>query len=155
MSVNKAILVGRLGKDPELSYTQSGTAKCRISVATSEVYYDNNNERKETIEWHNVVVWGKQAESAGKYLAKGREVFIEGKIENRSWDDEKTGQKRYITEVKAQRVVFLGGGSKDDSGRGRRDDDDGPDRDTRQEQGQGNTQGQGGGGGNQDDDLPF
>lgn len=115
MSVNRVHLIGRLGKDPELTYTQSGTAKCRFSLATSEVYFDHNQVKQEKTDWHNVVVWGKQAESAGKYLEKGREVYVEGKIETRSWDDEKTGQKRYITEVKAQRVVFLsgsGGGQK-------------------------------------------
>jgi len=109
MSVNKAILIGRLGKDPELSYTQSGTARCRFSLATNEVYYDNNNQKQEKTDWHNIVVWGKQAESAGKHLSKGREVYIEGKIETRSWEDQQTGQKKWMTEVKAQRVVFLGG----------------------------------------------
>jgi len=160
MSVNKAILVGRLGKDPDLSYTQSGTARCRFSMATSEVYYDNNNERQEKTEWHNVVVWGKQAESAGKYLEKGREVYVEGKIETRNWDDEKTGQKRYMTEVKAQRVVFLGsksdghsggqGGGRRGSGGGgrRRDDGDGG--------GDYDVPGQSRGGPSDDDsDIPF
>lgn len=161
MSVNKAILVGRLGKDPEVSYTQSGTPRCRFSVATSEVYYDDKKERVEKTEWHNVVVWGKQAESAGKYLSKGREVYIEGKIETRSWDDEKTGQKKYMTEIKAQRVVFIGGGGQ------------GSERNEGGNRGGGGYQGGGGfgggasqgggGGGNQgggydgpgDDDIPF
>ncbi len=169
MSVNRAILIGRLGKDPEVSYTQSGTAKCRFSLATSEVYYDNNNVKQEKTDWHNIVVWGKQAESAGKYLAKGREVYIEGKIETRSWDDEKSGQKRWITEVKAQRVVFIGGGGQKSGGAG--DDDKGSkdsgNRSGSGYQGDGNDNdgagSEGGGGGNPggdgglggDDDIPF
>jgi single-strand DNA-binding protein len=152
MSVNRAILVGRLGKDPEVSYTQSGTAKCRFSLATSEVYYDNNNVKQEKTDWHNVVVWGKQAESAGKYLAKGREVYIEGKIETRSWDDEKSGQKKYITEIKAQRVVFLSGGQQK-SGEG----EGGGGRDEGEAGTGGGTGGGAGGGGTDpgDDDIPF
>jgi single-strand DNA-binding protein len=157
MSVNKAILIGRLGKDPELSYTQSGTAKCRFSLATSEVYFDHNQQRQEKTDWHNIVVWGKQAESAGKFLAKGREVYIEGKIETRSWDDEKTGQKRYITEVKAQRVVFLGGGRGEGGGDG---GSKGGNQSGSGYQGDGNGSdgagSDGGGGGNPgDDDIPF
>lgn len=160
MSVNRAILIGRLGKDPELTYTQSGTAKCRFSLATSEAYVDNNNVKQEKTEWHNVVVWGKQAESAGKYLAKGREVFIEGKIENRSWDDEKTGQKRYITEIKAQRVVFIGAGGqkRDDGAGGQNQSRGGNDRDADDHGGGGGyDEGAGGstGGPPADDDIPF
>lgn len=107
--VNKVILVGNLGKDPDLGYTPNGTARCRITVATSESYMGNNNERQEKTEWHNVLIWGKQGESVGKYLSKGRQVYIEGKLQTSSWDDEKSGQKRYKTEVVAQRVIFLGG----------------------------------------------
>lgn len=107
--VNKVILVGNLGRDPEVSYTQSGTARCRFPLATGESYTNNAGERVERTEWHNIVSWGKQAESIGKYLQKGRQVFVEGRIQTRSWDDEKTGQKRYMTEVNAQRVIFLGG----------------------------------------------
>lgn len=107
--VNKAILVGNLGRDPEVSYTQSGTARCRFPLATGESYTNNAGERIDRTEWHNIVVWGKQAETVGKYLQKGRQVFVEGRIQTRSWDDEKTGQKRYMTEINAQRVIFLGG----------------------------------------------
>ena len=107
--VNKAILVGNLGRDPEVSYTQNGTARCRFPLATGESYTNNAGERIDRTEWHNIVVWGKQAETVGKYLQKGRQVFVEGRIQTRSWDDEKTGQKRYMTEINAQRVIFLGG----------------------------------------------
>src|SRR5574342_202956 len=109
MSVNKVILVGNLGKDPEVRYTNSGSAVARLSVATSEVWNDRDGNRQERTEWHNVVVWGKQGESCGQYLAKGRQVYVEGSIRTRSYDD-KSGNKRYVTEVVAQRVRFLGGG---------------------------------------------
>jgi single-strand DNA-binding protein len=108
MSVNKVILVGNLGKDPEVRFTGTGRAVARFPVATSEVWNDNDGQRQERTEWHNVVVWGKQAETCGQYLAKGRQVFIEGSIRTRQYDD-KEGNKRYITEVIGQRVQFLGG----------------------------------------------
>jgi single-strand DNA-binding protein len=107
--INKVILVGNLGKDPELTYTQGGTPVYKFSLATGEKFKGKDGEWVERTEWHSVVVWGKQGESAGKYLQKGRQVYLEGKLQTRSWDDEKTGQKRYMTEVNAQRVVFLGG----------------------------------------------
>jgi single-strand DNA-binding protein len=109
MSVNKVILVGNLGKDPEVRFTNSGSAVARLSVATSEVWNDRDGNRQERTEWHNVVVWGKQGEHCGQYLAKGRQVYVEGSIRTRSYDD-KSGNKRYVTEVVAQRVQFLGGG---------------------------------------------
>src|SRR5574341_2660685 len=109
MSVNKDILVGNLGKDPEVRFTNSGTAVARLSVATSEVWNDRDGNKQERTEWHNVVVWGKQGEHCGQYLAKGRQVYVEGSIRTRSYDD-KEGNKRYITEIVAQRVQFLGGG---------------------------------------------
>lgn len=107
-SVNKAIVVGNLGKDPEVRFTQSGRAWARFPVATTETWMDQDNSRQERTEWHNIVVWGKQAESCGQYLAKGRQVYIEGSIRSRSYDDQE-GNKRYITEINAQRVQFLGG----------------------------------------------
>lgn len=107
-SVNKVILVGNLGKDPEVRFTPSGRAVAKFPIATTESWMDQENSRQERTEWHNVVVWGKQAESCGQYLAKGRQVFIEGAIRSRSYDD-KEGNKRYITEIVAQRVQFLGG----------------------------------------------
>jgi len=109
MSVNKVILVGNLGKDPEVRFTNSGSAVARLSLATSEVWNDRDGNRQERTEWHNVVVWGKQGEHCGQYLAKGRQVYVEGSIRTRSYDD-KSGTKRYVTEVVAQRVQFLGGG---------------------------------------------
>jgi single-strand DNA-binding protein len=109
MSVNKVILVGNLGKDPEVRFTNSGSAVARLSIATSEVWNDRDGNRQERTEWHNVVVWGKQGEHCGQYLAKGRQVYVEGSIRTRSYDD-KSGTKRYVTEVVAQRVQFLGGG---------------------------------------------
>jgi single-strand DNA-binding protein len=109
MSVNKVILIGNLGKDPEVRFTAGGRAVARFSVATSDAWTDAEGQRQERTEWHNVVVWGKQAESCGQYLQKGRQVFIEGSIRYRSYDD-KEGNKKYITEVNAQRVQFLGGG---------------------------------------------
>ena len=109
MSVNKVILIGNLGKDPEVRYTANGKAVARFSLATSEVWNDAEGNRQERTEWHNIIVWGKQGETCGQYLAKGRQCYIEGSIRSRSYDD-KSGQKRYITEIIAQRVRFLGGG---------------------------------------------
>lgn len=109
MSVNKVILLGRLGQDPELKYTPSGTAVCNFSVATSEAWTDRTSGQKnEKTEWHRVVVWGKLAELCNQYLAKGRQAFIEGKLQTRSWDD-KDGSKRYTTEILASTVQFVGG----------------------------------------------
>ena len=120
MSVNKVLLIGNLGKDPEVRFTGSGQAVARFPVATSEVWNDREGQRQERTEWHNVVVWGKQAETCGQYLSKGRQVFLEGSIRSRQYDD-KDGNKRYITEVIAQRVQFLGGrgGDAPSSGGGR------------------------------------
>ena len=109
-SVNKVILVGNLGKDPEVRFTPSGRAVAKFSLATTDSWMDQESGRQERTEWHNIVVWGKQAENCGQYLAKGRQVYIEGAIRSRSYDD-KDGNKRYITEIVAQRVQFLGGGS--------------------------------------------
>jgi single-strand DNA-binding protein len=108
MSVNKAILIGHLGQDPEVRFLASGQAVARLSVATNEKWKDAAGELKERTDWHNVVVWGKTAEHCGQYLTKGRQVYVEGSIRTR--DYEKDGVKRYITEVVAQRVQFLGGG---------------------------------------------
>lgn len=107
--VNKAIIVGNLGRDPEVRFTPDGKAVAKFSVATTERWNDQQGNRQERTEWHNIVVWGKQAETCGQYLSKGRQVFIEGSIRNRSYDD-KSGNKRYITEIVARDVRFLGGG---------------------------------------------
>lgn len=109
MSVNKAILIGNLGKDPEVRFTSTGRAVARFPIATSEVWTDAEGNRQERTEWHNIIVWGKQGETCGQYLAKGRQVFVEGSIRTRNYDD-KSGNKRYVTEIVAQRVRFLGGG---------------------------------------------
>jgi single-strand DNA-binding protein len=109
MSVNKAILIGNLGSDPEVRYTQSGTAVGNFNVATNEKWTDQNGQRQERTEWHRVVVWGKQAEICKQYLTKGRQVYVEGRITYRQWQDNQ-GQKRDSTEIVAQTVRFLGGG---------------------------------------------
>jgi single-strand DNA-binding protein len=107
MSVNKVILVGNLGKDPELRYTPSGAAVATFSLATTERYKDRDGNRQEKTEWHNVVVWRQLAEICGKFLHKGKQVYIEGKIQTRSYDD-RDGNKRYITEIVADQMQMLG-----------------------------------------------
>lgn len=107
MSVNKCILVGNLGKDPELRYTGSGTAVCNFSLATTENYKDRDGNKQEKTEWHNIVIWRQLAEIAGKYLTKGKQVYLEGKIQTRSYDD-RDGNKRYITEIVVDEMQMLG-----------------------------------------------
>jgi single-strand DNA-binding protein len=106
--VNRATLLGRLGADPDLRYTQSATPVASLSVATNRKYTTSQNEKRDETEWHRVVVWGKQAEHCNKYLTKGREVYIEGRIQTRSYED-KDGIKRYATEIVAETVQFIGG----------------------------------------------
>ena len=108
--VNKVILVGRLGSDPEVKAIGSGQTVARLSVATSEVWNDKNGQKQERTEWHRVAVWGRQAESCGKHLTKGRQVYVEGRLQTRSWEDQQ-GQKKYSTEIVASTVQFLGAGS--------------------------------------------
>src|SRR5712672_3653746 len=108
MSVNKVILVGRLGRDPETRYTGGGSAVANFSVATDETYKDKNGERQKRTEWHKIVVWGKQAEIAQQYLKKGSLIFIEGRIQSREWQD-KEGQKRTSFEIVASNFRMLGG----------------------------------------------
>jgi single-strand DNA-binding protein len=107
-SVNKVILIGNLGADPELKHTPSNRALCNLRIATTEVYKDKGGQRQEKTEWHRVTVWGDQAENCSKYLSKGRSVYVEGRLQTRSYD--KDGQKHYATDVVADRVVFLGSG---------------------------------------------
>lgn len=121
MSINKVMLIGRLGQDPELKYTPSGSAVCNFSLATSESWTDKSGQKQEKTEWHRVVVWGKLAELCNQYLAKGRQAFIEGSLQTRQWDD-KQGQKRYTTEINAKNVQFLGGQAGASQGRGQQDD---------------------------------
>ena len=107
-SVNKVILVGRLGRDPELKYTASGTPFCRFSIATDDSWTDKNSgERTERTEWHNIVVWDRLAEICNQYLTKGQLVFIEGSLQTREWDDQE-GNKRKTTEIRARDMVLLG-----------------------------------------------
>jgi len=109
--VNKVILIGNLGADPELRYTPSGAAVCELRLATNESWTDRSGKKHERTEWHRVVVWGKRAEVVEKYLSKGRQVYVEGRIRTRSWED-KEGNKRYTTEIIADNVQFLGGKGK-------------------------------------------
>ena len=107
-SVNKVILVGNLGKDIELRYTPGGAAVATLNMATTEVWNDKSGQRQEKTEWHRVVLWGKTAETLAEYLLKGRQIYVEGRLQTRQWDD-RDGNKRYTTEVRADRVVLLGG----------------------------------------------
>ena len=109
-SVNKVILVGNLGRDAELRYTPGGAAIATINMATTEVWNDKAGQRQEKTEWHRVVLWGKSAESLSEYLTKGKQIYVEGRLQTRQWDD-KDGNKRYTTEIRGDRVVLLGGGS--------------------------------------------
>ena len=108
-SVNKVILLGNLGKDPEVKYTPQGTAVAKLTVATNERYKDKDGQWQDRTEWHNVVLWQRLAEIAGEYLKKGGKVYIEGRLQTRSWEDKQTNQKRYMTEVVASDLVLLGG----------------------------------------------
>ncbi len=118
-SVNKVILVGNLGKDPEVKYTPQGTAVAKVTLATTSSYKDKTSgEWQEQTEWHNVVLWQRLAEIAGEYLKKGSKVYIEGRLQTRSWDDKQSGQKRYMTEVVANDLVLLGGRGEGGSGGG-------------------------------------
>lgn len=108
MSVNKAILIGHLGRDPELRYTQSGRPVASFTLATNERWTGQDGQRNESTTWHNIVAWGKQAETIKEYLTKGRQIYIEGRISNRTYED-KEGNKRYVSEVIVQNFQFLGG----------------------------------------------
>ena len=143
--INKAILIGRLGSDPEVRYTPSGVAVANFSVATSEEWKDKDSgEKKERTEWHRIVAWRRLGEICGEYLSKGKQVYIEGRIQTRSWDD-RDGNKKYTTEIVASDVQFLGTRDMSDGGKP-----------------SGGTGGGGGGGfqgapgpGPEDDDIPF
>lgn len=110
MSVNKAIIIGNLGADPEVRYTQSGTAVGNLRIATNERWTDKSGQTQERTEWHRVVVFGKTAENCSKYLSKGRQVYVEGRLQTNEWQD-KEGNKRYTTEIVANNVTFLSGGN--------------------------------------------
>jgi len=123
-SVNRVILVGNLGRDAELRYTPGGAAVATLSLATTEVFKDKEGQRKEQTEWHRVIVWGKTAETLNEYLTKGKQIYVEGRLQTRKWEEKPSepGDKpvtRYSTEIKADRVVLLGGGSGQRTGGGR------------------------------------
>jgi len=115
--VNKVIIIGRLGQDPELKSTPMGASVCNFTMATSESWKDSDGNKKENTQWHRIVTWGKTAELANQYLSKGRMAYIEGRLQTRSWEDS-DGVKRFTTEINAINVVFLGssGGSKNYTG---------------------------------------
>jgi single-strand DNA-binding protein len=118
-SVNKVTLLGNLCKDPEVKYTPQGTAVAKLTLATNERYKVKEGQWQDRTEWHNVVLWQRLAEIAGEYLKKGSKVYIEGRLQTRSWEDKQTNQKRYMTEVVANDLVLLGGrgeGSGDSGG---------------------------------------
>jgi len=108
-SVNKVILVGNLGRDAELRFTPGGAAVATLNMATTENWNDKSGQRQEKTEWHRVVLWVKTAETLSEYLTKGKQIYVEGRLQTRQWDD-KDGNKRYTTEIRGDRIVLLGGG---------------------------------------------
>ena len=107
-SVNKVILVGNVGQDPEVKYTPSGTPVAKLSLATNERFKDRNDEWQERTEWHSIIAWQRLAEIVGEYIKKGSKLYIEGRIQTSSWEDRQSGSKRYRTEVVARDIVLLG-----------------------------------------------
>jgi len=165
--VNKVILVGNLGKDPEVRYTSGGQAVANLRIATSRSWTDKQSgQRKEETEWHDVEVWGKQAEQCGEYLAKGRQVYVEGRLKTDKWQDKQSGQERSKVKVVADTVRFLGGrgagagggaGGAPGGGRAGHAPDDAPGgfEEPDAGPGPGPGPGPGGGGGGGPDDIPF
>src|SRR5262245_31380713 len=145
--LNRVLLIGNLGRDPELRYTQSGQAVLSLRMATNERYQSRDGEWQDRTEWHSVTVWGKRGEGLNKVVSKGTQLFIEGRLQTRSWED-KQGQKRYTTEVVANNVVLLGG--RGGGGGGGFEGTPPPSDDDMQGGGGG-----GGGAGGGDDDIPF
>ncbi len=150
--INKVILVGNLGRDPEVRSTPSGQPVASFTLATSRKWKDKGGQRQEQTEWHNIVCWGRQAEVAGQYLTKGKQIYVEGRLQTRSWDDRNTGEKKYRTEVICENFQMLGargGGDFDHAG--------GPGPAAYDEPGGGPSSGGGGGYGGEpdDDDIPF
>ena len=125
MSVNKAILIGRLGVDPEVRYTSDGTAVASFRIATSERWTNKKGEKEERTEWHRIVAWRRLGEICGEYLSKGRQVYIEGRIQTRSWED-RDGNKRWTTEIIASNMQMLG--SPADQDKFKKDQEGGPDQ---------------------------
>jgi single-strand DNA-binding protein len=149
--VNKAILIGNLGKDPELRRTPGGSPVVSFSLATTDRWVDKNGQRQEKTEWHNIVAWGKLAELANQYLKKGRTAYIEGRITNRSWDD-RDGNKKYRTEIVANQIQFIGGPGSGPGGGGAVANETAPDFAESQEV---SVPEQAGGESAPEDDLPF
>lgn len=143
--LNKVMLIGNLGQDPELRYTQKGQAILNMRLATNESFLNRDNERQERTEWHTVILWGKRAEALNKILAKGRQLYVEGRLQTRKWED-KEGKPRYTTEVVATNVVLIGG-----RGGGAGQDAGAPPADDYGPPGHENSDGGGGNG----DDIPF
>jgi single-strand DNA-binding protein len=154
--LNKVMLIGNLGQDPELRYTQGNTAVMNIRIATTESFMNRDNERQERTEWHTVVLWGKRGEGLHKILTKGNRIFVEGRLQTRAWED-KQGQKRYTTEVVATNVILLGGAAGAGRARGAEDGAPPPSDDyaPADSSGGGGGGAAGGGGGMGDDDIPF
>jgi single-strand DNA-binding protein len=155
--VNKVILVGNLGKDPEVRYTSGGQAVANLRIATSRSWTDKQSgQRKEETEWHDVEVWGKQAEQCGEYLAKGRQVYVEGRLKTDKWQDKQSGQERSKVKVVADTVRFLGGrGGGAAAGGGRPPSSEEPPGGLEEPDSGGHGGGAGGGGGGGPDDIPF
>lgn len=156
--VNKVILIGNLGKDPEVRYTSGGQAVASLRIATSRSWTDKaSGQRKEETEWHDVEVWGKQAEQCGEYLAKGRQVYVEGRLKTDKWQDKQSGQDRYKVKVVADTVRFLGGGGGGGARASRPPSDEmgGPPPGFEEPSDSGPHGGGGGGGHGGGDDIPF
>ncbi len=153
-SVNKVILIGNLGKDPELRYTPSGTAVASFSLATNERYKDKEGNWQDRTEWHKIVAWQRLAEIAGEYLKKGRTCYIEGRLQTRSWDDKESGQKKYSTEIVASDLVLLGGQGQGQGGRDH-DEDAAPARSRSASASHAPAYDDAGSQGITDDDIPF
>ncbi len=156
--VNKVFLLGNLGRDPEVRSTSSGQPVANFPVATSRKWRDREGQLQEQTEWHNIVCFGRQAEIAGQYLTKGKQVFVEGRIQTRSWDDRNTGEKRYRTEVVAENFQMLGsrGSGGGGGGGGYPDYDESSYGGGSSGGGSGSGGGsESGGGGDDDDDIPF
>ena len=148
--LNRVLLIGNLGRDPELRFTQSGQAVLSLRLATNDSFMNKDGVRQERTEWHSVTVWGKRGEGLNKVVSKGTQMFIEGRLQTRSWED-KQGQKRYSTEIVATDIVLLGGGSRSGGGGGG-GGGDGPPPHSDDEMAGG---GAGGGASGGDDDIPF
>lgn len=151
-SVNKAILVGNLGRDAEMRFTATGTPVATVSLATTEKFTDREGQKREDTQWHRIVIWGKTAESLHEYLTKGKQIYVEGRIQTREWTD-KEGKQNKTTEIRADRIVLLGGGG----GGGRSGGGGGRDHYSDSDAGPGGADTGGGSGVDapHDDDIPF